>query len=36
LEGTLQDQTDGIYHHLRLIPLDEVPAALYDTVDTIG
>jgi hypothetical protein len=36
LGGTVQDPTDGVYHHFRLIPLDEVPAALYDTVGTIG
>jgi hypothetical protein len=36
LWGTVQNQTDGVYHHLRLIPLDEVPAAFYNTVDTIG
>jgi hypothetical protein len=35
LGGTVQDPTDGVYHHFRLIPLDEVPAALYDTVGTI-
>ncbi len=36
LGGAVQDPTDGVYHHFRLIPLDEVPAALYDTVGTIG
>jgi hypothetical protein len=36
LEGTVQDPTDSVYHHLRSIPLDEMPAALYNTVDTIG
>ena len=36
LGGTVQDPTDSVYHHLRLIPLDEMPAALYNHVDTIG
>ena len=36
LGGTVQDPTDSVYHYLWLIPLDEMPAALYNTVDTIG
>src|SRR4028118_339118 len=34
--GAVQDPADGVYHHLRLVPLDEMPAALYDTVDAAG
>src|SRR3712207_8202581 len=36
LGGTVQDPTDSVHHHLRLIPLDEMPAALYDPVDIVG
>ena len=36
LGGGVQDPADSVYHHLRPIPLDEVPAALYNAVDTIG
>ena len=31
LGDIVQDPPDSVYHHLRLIPLDEMPAALYDT-----
>ncbi len=35
LGGTVQDLPDSIHHHLRSIPLDEMPAALYDTADAV-
>src|ERR687893_2307410 len=34
--GTVQDLTDSVHHRLRSISLDEMPAALYNTVDTVG
>jgi hypothetical protein len=33
--GTVQDPTDSVYHRLRSISLDEMPAAFYNTVATL-